>query len=451
VTRRAPGAAALALLLAAACGEGAAGPAAHDVEALRAELAAVTTVPPVVPGAAGYGMGTKAGRRGQVLRVTHLGASGPGSLRAALETAGPRTVIFDVGGTIALTENLVVREPYLTVAGQTAPSPGITLAGAGVVIETGDVLLQHLRVRVGAGAAGPAPEERDGIRIGAGAYRVVVDHASVAWAVDEGASTSGAGVRDVTFRACIFAEGLSRSIHPKGEHSRGFLVHTGSARIALLDNLFAHNHTRSPGVNGNTSVLVANNLVYDPGYWGAGFWDVREAPTGPTAAVVAGNHFIPGPSSAALRAPITLWATLSPGGAIWLADNRVTPARPVLWVQPGTPAVLAGRPGPTGGVRIRPSAEVEGPVLDGAGARPADRDAVDRRVVAQVRARGGRIIDAPDPAEWPAAGAPVVRRLPLPPRHNADDDQDGYTNLEEWLHALAAALERPAPSGQAKT
>ncbi|HEU0299880.1 MAG TPA: hypothetical protein VFR37_10505, partial [Longimicrobium sp.] len=81
--------------------------------------------------------------------------------------------------------------------------------------------------------------------------------------------------------------------------------------------------------------------------------------------------------------------------------------------------------------------------------RPADRDAVDRRIVAQARGRTGRIIDAPDPAEWPAAGAPVVRRLALPPRHNADDDGDGYTNLEEWLHALAAEVERPAAPGGA--
>ncbi len=442
MTARGTFAALLVLLPQAGCGEGTAEPAARD--AMQAKLAALTAVPPVIPGAAGYGMGTRAGRRGLVLRVTHLGASGPGSLRAALETPGARVVVFDVGGTITLAENLVVREPYLTVAGQTAPSPGITLAGAGLVIETNDVLLQHLRVRVGAGAAGPPAEERDGIRVGTGGYRVVVDHASVAWAVDEGGSASGQGVRDVTFRACIFAEGLSRSIHPKGEHSRGFLVNAGAQRIALLDNLFAHNHTRSPGANGNTSVLAANNLAYDPGAWGAGFWDVREAPTGPTAAVVAGNHFVLGPSSGALRAPVTLWATLSPGGSIWLADNRVTPERPAVWVQPGTPPVLAAQPGPTAGVRIRPSAEVEAQVLDAAGARPADRDAVDRRVVAQVRARTGRIIDAPDPAEWPATAAPVVRRLALPPRHNADDDGDGYTNLEEWLHALAAEVERPA-------
>lgn len=394
----------------------------------------------VVPGATGFGIGTPAGRRGAVIRVTTLADSGAGSLRAALQATGARVVVFDVAGTIELTDNITIAQPYLTLAGQTAPSPGITLAGAGLVVATHDVLIQHLRVRVGARPSSVPAELRDGIRVASGSRRVVVDHASVSWAVDENASTAGGNVSDVTFRHCIFSEGLSRSIHPKGEHSRGFLVFPGTQNLALIGNLFAHNYTRSPGVGGSSSVLIANNLVYDPGLWGAGFWDVREAPTGPTTAVLAGNHFVAGPSTQP-GAAIRVYRTISSGSRISLRDNRVaSPSGELLWVQIGTSS-FDGAPPQRFEVSIAPVNDVWERVLTGAGARPTDRDAVDLRIVSEVRRGQGRIIDSPEQVGgWPAL-TPATRRLPLPPRHNSDDDRDGYTNLEEWLHALAAALE----------
>src|SRR6478609_9986754 len=108
------------------------------------------TALPVFPGAEGFGATTVAGRGGAVLTVTNLNDSGAGSLRAALSAAGPRTVVFETSGTVTLTsDDLVVSNPYLTLAGQTSPSPGITIRGGGIRIMTHDVLIQHVRVRPG--------------------------------------------------------------------------------------------------------------------------------------------------------------------------------------------------------------------------------------------------------------------------------------------------------------
>src|SRR3989338_2220451 len=104
---------------------------------------------PVFPGCEGYGCETKGGRGGQVIKVTNLNDAGPGSLRAALEASGPRIIVFETSGTITLTSRIIVVNPYFTVAGQTAQSPGITLKNFGIAPRTHDGLIQHIRVRVG--------------------------------------------------------------------------------------------------------------------------------------------------------------------------------------------------------------------------------------------------------------------------------------------------------------
>ena len=113
---------------------------------------------PIIPGAAGFGINTPAGSgrhlqipRTTVYKVTNLNTSGPGSLAAGLEAEGPRVVVFEVSGNIDFRpyRALAIKNPYLTVAGQTAPSPGITLVGCELHVNAHDVLLQHIRVRVG--------------------------------------------------------------------------------------------------------------------------------------------------------------------------------------------------------------------------------------------------------------------------------------------------------------
>ena len=105
---------------------------------------------PAFPGAVGWAQKTAGGRGGQIIRVTTLAADGPGSLKAALEAKGPRIVVFEVGGVIDMGRTTInVTEPFLTIAGQTAPSPGITIIRGGMDVKTHDVIIRHIRIRPG--------------------------------------------------------------------------------------------------------------------------------------------------------------------------------------------------------------------------------------------------------------------------------------------------------------
>src|SRR5262245_33029547 len=172
---------------------------------------------PVIPGAAGYGMDTPAGRGGTVYKVTNLNASGSGSLKACVSDAsGPRVCVFEVSGTIRITTDMMVRNGNLTIAGQTAPSPGITIRGAALRIQASDILVQHIRVRAGDDPNGPDPDNRDSLKIEGSDTRmvknIVIDHCTFSWAIDENASVWGPN-DNITFSNNIFAEPLNESLH----------------------------------------------------------------------------------------------------------------------------------------------------------------------------------------------------------------------------------------------
>lgn len=129
---------------------------------------------PVFPGAQGFGTETVAGRGGAVIVVDSRAQQGPGTLAECVNTPGPRICVFAVSGTIDIGNQLTISEPFLTVAGQTAPSPGVTIRGP-VVVRTHDVLVQHVRFRVG------DVSEVDAIATnadaqGEGTFNVVLDH-----------------------------------------------------------------------------------------------------------------------------------------------------------------------------------------------------------------------------------------------------------------------------------
>ncbi|MCP4641706.1 MAG: right-handed parallel beta-helix repeat-containing protein [bacterium] len=402
---------------------------------------------PVIPGAEGFGTDTPAGRGGDVIRVTNLNDEGPGSLRAALATPGPRTIVFEVAGVIDTNRVMAVHHPFATVAGQTAPSPGITIIGAGVVVVTHDVLIQHIRVRVGDRVDGPDPGGRDGMAVtgtpdgATDACNVVFDHCSVSWAVDEGCSTWYPGVRDVTFRQCIIAENLSRAIHPKGEHSKGLLIGDHSRRVSAIGNLMAHNMRRNPLIKGDVSALVVNNLIYNPGQVAIHFSDPEGM--GPARATIIGNVLIKGPNTRLGVNVISTSFDTKPGTRIFGADNGVADrldkggavtAKAKL-INTTDPPVMVEPLTPLG------SGEVVEWVLATAGARPADRDETDVRVVRSVRNGTGGIIDSQNEVGGFPGGPPVVRPLVLPDDPSGDADGDGYTNLEEWLHEFSAEVE----------
>lgn len=237
--------------------------------------------PMAFPGAEGWAATTPGGRGGAIIKVTTLAADGEGSLKAALESEGPRTVIFDVGGIIDLGgTSLVIENPFLTIAGQSAPYPGIMIIDGGIEIrESNDVIIQHIRVRPGAArhSAEIGVWEPDGITANASS-NIIVDHCSISWAVDENLSASGPRFeganpeewrtntsRQITFSNNIVAEALFEATHADGMHSRASLIHDNTSDIALVKNLYAQNNRRSPLFKAGARGVVLNNVVYNPG------------------------------------------------------------------------------------------------------------------------------------------------------------------------------------------
>ncbi len=372
------------------------------------------------PGALGAAAQTPGGRGGQLLRVTTLATDGPGSLAAALRTPGPRIVVFEVGGVIDLgAQTLVIDQPFLTIAGQTGPYPGITLIRGGIDIKTHDVVVRHLKVRPGsAGAAPGSGMDFDAISTVA-AHDVIVDHCSLTWASDENLSASGprfveggrtpedfrrATSQRITFSHNLIAEGLAHSTHAKGEHSKGSLIHDHVGDLLIYGNLYAHNYERSPMFKGDVRGQVINNLIYDPGARAVHYNLIPEEWVGheylPAQMVLLGNVMRAGPST---RDPIAL---LMIGGAADLhlhaADNlavdRIGRDLPQLGRYTTSAARVVEIPAPPlpTGVHVRTSVEVQDWVIENAGARPWDRDDVDRRIVANVIEGRGGIIDHED-------------------------------------------------------
>lgn len=415
----------------------------------------------VVPGALSHGITTPAGRGGAVHRVTNLEASGAGSLKACVDATGPRVCVFEVSGTIRLPDDLTLRNPYLTIAGQTAPSPGITLRGAGILVKTSNVLVQHLHVRPGDDAGGEPAINRDGLKISgpadaAAITNIVIDHCSFTWSTDEVAS-AWQNWNNISLINNIFAEPLHDSIHPEGKHGFGVLIGPVNGNATLAGNLLANMQSRNPMTAASRTVVV-NNVVYN---WGNTAIDLQSHGL-VTQNSVVGNVFLRGPDTTGDAAPIGLRADatrLRSGARVFLTDNHSAEATSDPWSMAGSiygsltlanfrsNAPLAWPAGmttlPTSNNVVRES------VLKYAGARPADRDSVDRRIVEQVRNATGRIINcvaangsarcARNGGGWPTV-AENRRALTLPA--NPDTvTASGYTNLELWLHNMSADVE----------
>jgi pectate lyase len=382
---------------------------------------------PAFPGALGWAAHTPGGRGGALLRVTTLAPDGPGSLRAALETAGPRTVVFEVGGVIDLgVRELRIEHPFLTVAGQTAPQPGITLIRGGITIATHDVVIRHLRVRPGeAGVAKRGGVDFDAITTVRGARDVIIDHCSMSWATDENLSASStrfdgedeaawmaSASRRITFSHNLLAEGLANATHAKGEHSKGSLIHDHVSDVLIVGNLYAHNYERNPMFKGGARGQVINNLIYNPGQRAVHYNLIAEewlghAPYSTGEVVLRGNVMRAGPSTETL-------AFFMVGGSgdvrVFAQDNLVVdrlgeplPQRGRYTTTPLQVIDLDQAPALPFGVTLLPSAQVQDAVIANVGARPWDRDDVDRRILADTIEGRGRIIDS----EQEVGGYPV--------------------------------------------
>lgn len=417
---------------------------------------------PVIPGGGGYGIETPAGRGGQVHRVTNLNASGAGSLKACVDASGPRVCVFEVSGTIRATSDLVIRNPNITIAGQTAPSPGIMWRGSGLWVQASDVLIQHMRFRPGDDEVGPAIGNRDALKVGVtppkSISNVVIDHCSFSWSLDETASI-WYGWDNVTLSNNIFAEPLHESRHPDGNHGFGIIIGEWDGRFSMIGNLMAHQVERNPLTRASQSVIV-NNVVYNRANMAV---DLQNIDGKMSHTVVVGNVFIRGADFARNTKPVHIRTSgslaLSSDSKVYVTDNDFVDEVPdnewsVTSVSSGSlPASLKSSlplTWPAGLTRLPTDGNVVlNDVLSHAGARPADRDPPDARVVRQVRERSGRIINcvSPDGSErcarnaggWPKL-AENRRALTLPSNPSAVTPS-GYTNLEVWLHEMSAEVE----------
>lgn len=259
---------------------------------------------PVFPDAEGFGAYSLAGSGRHlaqpcttIYKVTNTKDSGVGSLRSCMEAKGPRVCIFEVSGLIWATKDIRVTNPYLTVAGQTAPSPGIVVKGSTISVEASHVLIQHIRSRPGddprksccgtnscsvtdAQFCTNDPGSRDGVKISSTASavdNVVYDHVSIAWSLDEGLSivpTAG-DINNITFSNSIIAAGLDMSIHPDANtpgdlgHSKGVLMsgEKGVTNFSFHKNLLANNADRNIRIKTPFKGEIVNNVVYN---WGRG-------------------------------------------------------------------------------------------------------------------------------------------------------------------------------------
>jgi pectate lyase len=427
---------------------------------------------PVIPGAAGFGMDTTAGRGGTVIKVTNLKASGPGSLKAcASDFNGPRVCVFEVSGTIRITEDLMIRWNNITIAGQTAPSPGIMIRGAALRIQASNVLVQHIRVRAGDDPVGPDPANRDSLKIEGTTTKpvanIVIDHCSFSWAVDEVASVWG--VHDnVTFSNNIFSEPLNESIHPrddgKGMEKHGFGVLFGSSpsggRVTMTNNLLAHIVERNPLTRDREMVMV-NNVIYNRGNFDV---DLQSEKGIVTKNSVVGNVFLKGPNFNLKTKPIYIRTkgefTLLAGGKVYVKDNYApenggTAVSSLVQFTGGDiiPNLLQTATAPTwnSGLNVRSTANnaVYNSVLKYAGARPMDRDSVDKRIIKHVQERSGGVINcvanngttrcSKSAGGWPYY-AQNTRKLTIP-SNPSTVASNGYTNLENWLHNMDNTLQ----------
>lgn len=434
---------------------------------------------PAFPGAEGFGRFAKGGRGGDVYHVTNLDDSGPGSLRQGIDTAeGPRTIIFDVSGNIRLKDELRLEDKaFITIAGQTAPGDGITLCDQKLSLsKSHDIIIRYIRLRLG-----DKTKDRQGhdALTTNNIDNLMMDHVSLSWAVDGTHDLKRGG--NFTLQWCLMGEALHHSIHPEGAHAMLGSYRQPTGNLTLHHNVFTTSRDRHPtlGSGGkdkdNLGHLVdfRNNIIYN---WSK----MSETGSGTTnfcdnMVVAINNVWRPGPESDPRFQPISIKGNqpaaacgymsgnIFEGHDDWTRDNYAAlnferwrksyAYRGTLadWKKP-MPDLGADAP-------VTQSAmEAIDLVLKNAGAS-LHRDAVDERLVNNIRNRTGKLIDsqdevggwpdlksAPAPADADQDGMPDAWEMAHgldpnnPEDRNGDANGHGYTNLEDYLNSLCPSV-----------
>lgn len=416
------------------------------------------------PGAEGFGRFARGGRGGDVYHVINLDDDGPGSLREGIRTAkGPRTIVFDVSGTIELKKRLTVDKSFLTLAGQTAPGDGICLKDQTFQIKNAShVIVRYLRFRLG--DKNKPPDSGPDCMNTEDVDHVIFDHISTSWGIDGNHDLRRGG--NFTLQWSIYAEALNHSLHKKGAHAMLASFRDLTAGVSLHHNLLASSRERHPTLGGSRRtkpdavVDFRNNVVYNvSGATNLGNCRIN----------VVNNYYLPGPDTPAGNRPLAAKTEndgalqVFSGGNLFVGQPQFTADNFLAidfdrWSKGGylrTSLDLVRAPQEFEIAGARPATDAPAVaferVLRGAGAS-CRRDAADRRLVQGVRDRTHRLIDSQDQVGgWPELngeappqdtdrdGMPDAweqgRGLdPQDPNdRNGDRDSDGYTNLEEYL------------------
>lgn len=246
---------------------------------------------PAFPGAEGGGAYSFGGRGGKIITVTSLADSGPGSLRDACEQGGARIIVFNVAGIIHLKSPLIIRAPYITIAGQTAPGDGVCIAGETIWANTHDVVVRHMRFRRGETWVGRRDDSFGGNPVG----NIMIDHCSTSWGLDENISfyrhmfNPEDGSKDlklptvnVTIQNTISSQALDTYNHSFGST-------LGGENCTFMRNLWANNAGRNPSIGWNGVFNFVNNVIYN--------WVHRSVDGGDYTALynIINNYYKPGP------------------------------------------------------------------------------------------------------------------------------------------------------------
>ncbi len=366
---------------------------------------------PAFPGAEGGGAYSFGGRGGKVIVVTNLNDSGPGSLRDACEQGGARTVVFNVAGIIRLKSPLIIRAPYITIEGQSAPGDGVCVAGESVWLNTHDVIVRFMRFRRGETNVGRRDDAIGGNPVG----NIMIDHVSASWGLDENMSmyrhmyndsTGKAEVKlgtvNITIQNSIFSEALDTWNHAFGST-------LGGENCAFVRNLWADNAARNPSIGWNGIFNFANNVVFN--------WDHRTTDGGDYTAQynIINNYYKPGPvtpvnqpisyrilkpESGRSKLPYVVFGRAYVAGNIVEGNEKVTKDNwdggvqvedkkgdlmPFAQAETYFAAMRVKKPLPMPSFTIIPTQQAYTYVLANAGATLPKRDPVDTRIVQQVR------------------------------------------------------------------
>ena len=409
---------------------------------------------PAFPGAVGEGMNTTGGRGGEVYHVTNLSDSGTGSLRYGMNSGSgsiPRTIVFDVAGTITLGSGLGISRGNLTIAGQTAPGSGIVIRNHGTMINNNNVIVRHIRARPGDAvkrtqyAAG-----FDGDSLSLWGSDIIADHCSASWGIDENLSCAANAFKRVTVSKCIVAEALDQTglyhgvydsnFLPGGtsHHSNGSLFKptgtTGSSTMTVYANLYSNNYNRNVAVgtysiNQTFKVDVVNNVMYNDNKNG-----YSSGETGRLDMNYIGNYIIAGPETYVDWQNRAFNAYAANRMYIYQSGNKldwdldvVRDGEDTGWSMITGPYTQVSTPVSLLPVTVMTADTAYDDVLDDAGAFPWARDSVDQRQIDNVRDGTGIVIDSQNEV----GGYPTITAAVRPA--GFDTDNDGMPNYwETW-------------------